>query len=45
MREWAIFAYLRQNVGVKRISAVNISIRPRNIATVQIHVWKSVRLA
>ena len=34
-------SYFRQKAGVKMISAVKTSIRPRNIESVQIQVWKS----
>ena len=33
--------YLRQNVGVNSTAKVMISMRPRNIAAMQIQLWKS----
>ena len=35
-------SYLRQNAPVNRTTSVKISIRPASIASVQVHVWKSV---
>jgi hypothetical protein len=37
--------YLRQNVGVNSTAKVIISMRPRNIAAIQIQLWKSLSAA
>ena len=35
-------SYLRQNDGVNRISRVNTSSRPKSMARLQIHIWRSL---